>query len=60
MAITINTSETTFEAEFARLLGAKREVSEDVDMAVRDIIERVRREGDEALIDYSRRFDRSE
>lgn len=60
MAITINTSETTFEAEFARLLGAKREVSEDVDMAVRDIIERVRREGDEALIDYSRRFDRIE
>jgi histidinol dehydrogenase len=33
-------------------------VSEDVDRAVREIIQTVRAQGDQALIDYSRRFDR--
>ena len=36
----------------------KREVSEDVDQAVRAIIEDVRARGDLALIDYTARFDR--
>ncbi len=36
----------------------KREVSEEVDAAVRDIIADVVARGDAALIDYSRRFDR--
>nr|WP_208398194.1 histidinol dehydrogenase [Brucella anthropi] len=39
-------------------MASKREASEDVDRAAREIVERVRREGDSALIDYSRRFDR--
>ncbi|MGN6466754.1 MAG: histidinol dehydrogenase [Rhizobiaceae bacterium] len=47
-----------FEAEFAALLAAKREVSQDVDAAVREIIRRVRDEGDAALFDYSLKFDR--
>lgn len=47
-----------FETAFVALLGAKREVSEDVDRAVAAIIEDVVARGDEALADYSRRFDR--
>nr|WP_286191757.1 histidinol dehydrogenase [Ochrobactrum sp. AP1BH01-1] len=39
-------------------MASKREASEDVDRAAREIVDRVRREGDSALIDYSRRFDR--
>ncbi|WP_256753936.1 histidinol dehydrogenase [Mesorhizobium sp. Mes31] len=58
MAITLRQSDADFEQHFAAFLLTKREVSADVDAAVRDIIARVRAEGDAALIDYSRRFDR--
>ncbi len=58
MAITLRQSDADFEQRFAAFLLTKREVSADVDAAVRDIIARVRAEGDAALIDYSRRFDR--
>jgi histidinol dehydrogenase len=47
----------SFPNAFAQLLAAKREVSEDVDQAVRAIIEDVVARGDEALIEYTRRFD---
>ncbi len=47
-----------FERAFTTLLGAKREVSEDVDRTVAAIIEDVVARGDAALADYSRRFDR--
>jgi histidinol dehydrogenase len=47
-----------FEAAFRRLLAAKREVSEDVDAAVREILAAVRARGDAALLDYTSRFDR--
>jgi len=47
-----------FERRFAALLAAKREASADVDAAVADIIAEVRARGDEALADYSLRFDR--
>jgi histidinol dehydrogenase len=47
-----------FEARFAAFLTTKREVSEDVDAAVRAIIADVRARGDAALADYTRRFDR--
>ncbi|MFZ4532805.1 MAG: histidinol dehydrogenase [Alsobacter sp.] len=47
-----------FEAAFATLLATKREVSEDVDAVVRDIIAAVMAGGDAALIDATRRFDR--
>jgi histidinol dehydrogenase len=46
-----------FPQAFATLLAAKREVSEDVDQAVRAIIEDVVVKGDEALIDFTYRFD---
>ncbi|WP_421928851.1 histidinol dehydrogenase [Neoaquamicrobium sediminum] len=58
MPLRLDRSATGFEADFAAFLATKREVSEDVDTVVRDIIARVREEGDAALIDYTKRFDR--
>jgi len=55
---TLRQTDPNFEQQFAAFLSGKREVSADVDRAAREIVERVRREGDAALIDYSRRFDR--
>jgi len=56
----LNKSEAGFEAKFEDLLSSKREVSEDVDLVVRDIIEAVRRNGDKAVLEYTARFDRLE
>ena len=47
-----------FEADFAALLGMKREEAEDVDQAVAAIIADVRARGDAALIELTARFDR--
>jgi histidinol dehydrogenase len=47
----------SFADEFKSLLSAKREVSEDVDQAVRVIIQDVIDRGDEALVAYTSRFD---
>ncbi|BAB52750.1 histidinol dehydrogenase [Mesorhizobium japonicum] len=60
MAITLRQSDADFEQRFAAFLTTKREVSEDVDAGVRQIIARVRAEGDAALIDYTQRFDRAD
>ncbi|WP_114389159.1 histidinol dehydrogenase [Notoacmeibacter marinus] len=60
MAITLSTAASDFEDRFAALLGMKREASEDVDRTVADIIAGIKTGGDEALIDYTRRFDRFE
>ena len=57
MAQRLDAREASFPQAFARLLATKREVSEDVDEAVRAIIEDVRERGDRALIDYTGRFD---
>src|ERR671912_2079462 len=57
MAQRLDAREASFPGAFARLLATKREVSEDVDEAVRAIIEDVRERGDRALIDYTGRFD---
>lgn len=58
MVQTLIQADTDFEAQFAVFLAGKREVSEDVDRVVRQIIDQVRHQGDEALIDLSRQFDR--
>ena len=60
MAITLRQSDPDFETRFSAFLATKREVSEDVDAVVRDIIARVRAEGDAALIDLSLTFDRAD
>jgi histidinol dehydrogenase len=53
----LDARDASFPQAFAALLAAKREVSEDVDQAVRAIIEDVVVRGDEALIDFTYRFD---
>jgi histidinol dehydrogenase len=53
----LDAREADFPRAFASLIGLKREVSEDVDETVRGIISDVAQRGDEALIDYTRRFD---
>ncbi len=58
MVTRLSQSAPDFEERFRALLGAKREVAEDVEAAVREIIDTVRRRGDAALLDYTRKFDR--
>ena len=58
MAVTLRQSDPGFETAFAAFLATKREVSADVDEAVRAIVARVRAEGDAALAAFSQRFDR--
>ena len=60
MAITLNQADNDFEARFATFLTTKREVSADVDLAVRQIIDTVRADGDDALRAYSLKFDRAD
>ena len=57
MAARLATTDPDFEARFTALLAAKRENAPDVDRAVRAIIADVRARGDEALRDYTARFD---
>ena len=58
MPVRLNSTQADFADAFAALLATKREISEDVDATVRDIISAVIERGDEALIDYTARFDR--
>lgn len=57
MALRIDSRAPDFEEALGRLLAMKREVSQDVDEAVRAIIAEVAERGDAAVIDYTRRFD---
>lgn len=58
MPIRLDTRSHGFAAAFSTFLDSKREASADVAAAVADIITRVRAEGDAALIDLSKAFDR--
>ncbi|MEQ8266577.1 MAG: histidinol dehydrogenase [Parvibaculum sp.] len=60
MPIRLNAADADFEAQFAALLAGKREASVDVAGTVAKIIADIRARGDEALIDYTKRFDRLE
>jgi histidinol dehydrogenase len=60
MPIRLDAAAADFASAFEKLLHMKRETAEDVDIIVRDIIADVVLRGDDALIDYSRRFDRIE
>jgi histidinol dehydrogenase len=57
MAQRLDARDPAFPSAFSALLQQKREISEDVDQAVRAIIEDVVARGDAALIDLTRRFD---
>ncbi len=58
LPICLNNNTSDFQARFDEILGAKREISRDVDETVREIITAVRKFGDKALIDFTARFDR--
>ena len=58
MALWLDASAGDFDARFAAFLATKREVSQDVDDAVRAIIADVRARGDEAVLELTHRFDR--
>lgn len=60
MAITIDQAAADFEHRFRDFLEARREVAQDVGATVRDIIARVRAEGDEALHELTRRLDHAD
>ena len=60
MPLRLATHEPGFEAAFTALLGAKREGEADIDAVVADILADVRKRGDAAVLDYTRRFDRLE
>jgi histidinol dehydrogenase len=49
-----------FERAFAKLLAQKRQAGADVDQAVARILAAVRRRGDQAVLAYTKRFDRLE
>jgi histidinol dehydrogenase len=57
LAIWLNQQAADFEARFKAFLTTKREVSEDVNAAVKSIISDVIARGDAALADYSLKFD---
>jgi histidinol dehydrogenase len=56
----LDASAPGFERDFIELLGLKRESDPDVAAVVAAIIDDVRRRGDEALFEYTARFDRVE
>ncbi|MBW8637584.1 histidinol dehydrogenase [Hoeflea sp. WL0058] len=58
MVMRLRQQDPDFDARFSALLAMKREVSDDVNAAVAEIIDAVRKRGDEALAEYSLRFDR--
>lgn len=58
MAHFLDTALPDFETRFSALLSAKREESADVGDVVANIIQNVRENGDQALIDLTARFDR--
>jgi len=57
MPLILTTRDPGFERALNRLVEAKREAAADVDAAVAAIIDDVARRGDDALCDYTRRFD---
>ena len=58
MVLYLDTSKPDFEAEFSAFLLAKRESDTDVNDQVGEILRIVRDKGDQAVIDYTKRFDR--
>lgn len=58
MPLRLDARAKDFQASFTSLLAMKREVSEDVDLAAKAIIDDVVARGDAAVVEYTRRFDR--
>lgn len=60
MPTRLTISDTDFEQRFSTLLAGKREVSEDVSQTVASIIADVRTRGDEAVLELTNKFDRTD
>ena len=58
MPIRLDRDSADFDQRFAAFLAAKREVSADIENAVRSIVNDVAARGDAALIEATRKFDR--
>ncbi|MGA7429127.1 MAG: histidinol dehydrogenase [Xanthobacteraceae bacterium] len=58
MAVRLDIRSSDFAQKFRAFLDTKRESAADVEAAVRIIVNDVARRGDEALVDYTRKFDR--
>jgi histidinol dehydrogenase len=58
MPVRLDTRHAGFAEEFETLLNSKREVSEEVGLAVTTILNDVKARGDEAVLSYTDRFDR--
>ena len=58
MPLRLDASAADFEARFQAYLDTGRDDEERVDAAVAEIIAQVRSQGDTALLDYTKRFDR--
>jgi histidinol dehydrogenase len=58
MARQLNTTTADFDAQFADLMSLKREVSEDVNAVVADLLKDVQVRGDAALSELTEKFDR--
>jgi histidinol dehydrogenase len=58
MPIRLDSRTADFAARFAAFLATKREIAEDVEQAVRAIVADIRTNGDRALVELSRKFDR--
>jgi histidinol dehydrogenase len=58
MPVRLDTSSADFTERFAGFLGAKREVSADIEAATRAIVDDVAARGDAALLEATAKFDR--
>jgi len=57
MPVRLDSRDVSFAQDFAALLASKREASEEVGAAVAAILDTVRWRGDEAVFEYTSRFD---
>jgi histidinol dehydrogenase len=57
VAVRLDRSDADFEQRFVALISAKRETAQDVETAVRAILDDVRKRGDAALTEYTKKFD---
>ena len=60
MPVRLNRKSADFAERFASFLAMKREVSADIEVATRAIVEDVAARGDAALIEATKKFDRLE
>src|SRR5260370_13137033 len=58
MPVRLDSSSADFAQRFASFLAAKREISADIEIATRAIVDDVAARGDVALIEATRKFDR--